>query len=296
TIYAGQNGADVLNLSLGGEYPNNHPDVAVIRNVMRRVQEEHGITIVAAAGNAGTSSADAELMPAESPGVIAAVATRRGGAFADAFSNFGPGMEVAAPGQNVLVARAGSFPGSGDYTRTNGTSFSSPLTAGTAALMKAADGRRTPGQIRTYLMQTVHEHPSLKNRADSGGIVYATFAVWASKFDDIRGVVFIEDIAWLALRDITRGCNPPKNTRFCPDSAVTRGQMAAFLTRALELPKPTKNFFGDDNNSVFQNDINRLASAGITLGCNPPENTRFCPNDTVTRGQMAAFLRRGLSN
>ncbi|MPZ53991.1 MAG: S8 family serine peptidase, partial [Acidimicrobiia bacterium] len=47
TIYAGQNGADVLNLSLGGEYPNNHPDVAVIRNVMRRVQEEHGITIVA---------------------------------------------------------------------------------------------------------------------------------------------------------------------------------------------------------------------------------------------------------
>ncbi|MPZ71591.1 MAG: S8 family serine peptidase, partial [Actinobacteria bacterium] len=43
TIYAGQNGADVLNLSLSGAYQNGHPDVEVIRNVMRRVQEEHGL-------------------------------------------------------------------------------------------------------------------------------------------------------------------------------------------------------------------------------------------------------------
>jgi hypothetical protein len=37
-----------------------------------------------------------------------------------------------------------------------------------------------------------------------------------------------------------------------------------------------------------------LAAAGITQGCNPPQNNRFCPNDVVTRGMMAAFLVRGL--
>ncbi len=51
--------------------------------------------------------------------------------------------------------------------------------------------------------------------------------------------------------------------------------------------------FVDDDGSVFEADIERLAAAGITKGCNPPVNDRFCPNDPVTRGQMAAFLVRG---
>lgn len=50
--------------------------------------------------------------------------------------------------------------------------------------------------------------------------------------------------------------------------------------------------FYDDDNSPFENDIEALAAAGITSGCNPPENTRFCPGAAVTRGEMAAFLVR----
>ncbi|NOX23331.1 MAG: S-layer homology domain-containing protein, partial [Actinobacteria bacterium] len=42
----------------------------------------------------------------------------------------------------------------------------------------------------------------------------------------------------------------------------------------------------------FEADIAKLAAAGITQGCNPPTNDRFCPDDSVTRGQMAAFLNR----
>jgi hypothetical protein len=56
------------------------------------------------------------------------------------------------------------------------------------------------------------------------------------------------------------------------------------------------NRFTDDDGSVFEGDIARLAAAGITRGCDPPANTRFCPGDPVTRGQMAAFLFRGLSD
>lgn len=46
----------------------------------------------------------------------------------------------------------------------------------------------------------------------------------------------------------------------------------------------------DSNN--FHGSIGWLADNGITLGCNPPTNNRFCPKDQVTREQMAAFMRR----
>lgn len=50
--------------------------------------------------------------------------------------------------------------------------------------------------------------------------------------------------------------------------------------------------FWDDDGSVFESAIERLAAAGVTNGCNPPSNDRFCPDSYVTRGQMAAFLVR----
>jgi hypothetical protein len=72
--------------------------------------------------------------------------------------------------------------------------------------------------------------------------------------------------------------------------------MAAFLVRALDLEdEGDGNWFIDDDGSVFELDINRLATSGVTRGCNPPINDRFCPGQSVTRAQMAAFLRRALS-
>ena len=54
--------------------------------------------------------------------------------------------------------------------------------------------------------------------------------------------------------------------------------------------------FIDDDESIFEADIERLAKAGITKGCNPAEgNTKYCPDSPVTRGQMAAFLVRALN-
>nr|MDJ0665582.1 S-layer homology domain-containing protein [Acidimicrobiia bacterium] len=116
-----------------------------------------------------------------------------------------------------------------------------------------------------------------------------------SRFADVPPEhLFAEDIEWLAAAGITAGCNPPTNDRFCPDRTVTRGQMAAFLARALQLPAASAIDFVDDDTSVFEDDIERLAAAGITAGCNPPANDRFCPNKPVTRDQMAAFLSRAL--
>ena len=116
-----------------------------------------------------------------------------------------------------------------------------------------------------------------------------------SRFVDVPpGALFFSEIEWLADGGITKGCNPPTNNMFCPNDPVTRGQMAAFLNRALHLPTSGNDVFSDDDTSVFQADINVLAASGITKGCNPPTNDMFCPDQTVTRGQMAAFLNRAL--
>lgn len=111
-------------------------------------------------------------------------------------------------------------------------------------------------------------------------------------FRDTGGNVHEGNISKLEFSGITRGCNPPLNDLFCPDKTVTRGQMAAFLVRALGLDGSAEDYFSDDDDSVFQADINALAASGITSGCSA---TEFCPNRGVTRGQMAAFLDRALN-
>ncbi len=113
-------------------------------------------------------------------------------------------------------------------------------------------------------------------------------------FDDVpESNVFFGDIIWLAQQGITRGCNPPANSLFCPLAPVTRGQMAAFLVRARGyIDGIGADLFLDDDESIFEIDIDKLGTAGVTRGCNPPLNDHFCPDGHVTRGQMAAFLVR----
>ena len=94
-----------------------------------------------------------------------------------------------------------------------------------------------------------------------------------------------------AAAGITVGCAPEL---YCGELRIPRGQMAAMLSRALDLPNTVNDFFSDDDDSIFEGAINRIAEAGITKGCNPPANTKYCPWDLVTRGQMAGFLKRVL--
>lgn len=114
-------------------------------------------------------------------------------------------------------------------------------------------------------------------------------------FSDDDGSPFEADINRLAAAEITTGCDPPLNDQFCPDGNVTREQMAAFLTRAFGyMDDGGGGLFTDTAASTFVSDIDKLATAGVTLGCNPPDNDRFCPSDLVQRDQMASFLARAL--
>jgi glucose/arabinose dehydrogenase len=105
-------------------------------------------------------------------------------------------------------------------------------------------------------------------------------------FADDIGSPHEADINRIAQAGITFGCSPGN---YCPKPAVSREQMASFLTRAFDLPPAGSDFFVDDAGSPHQADINSIAQAGITTGCSPGY---YCPTALVTREQMAAFLHR----
>ncbi|HEY6628241.1 MAG TPA: S-layer homology domain-containing protein [Acidimicrobiia bacterium] len=109
--------------------------------------------------------------------------------------------------------------------------------------------------------------------------------------------LFYEDAAdKLIVAGVTNGCTSfPPNNRFCGERYVTREVMAAFLVRAFGYTDDGGgNLFIDYYGTFFGYAIDRLFVAGITQGCNPPVNDRYCPLDPVTRGEMAAFLTRAL--
>jgi hypothetical protein len=102
---------------------------------------------------------------------------------------------------------------------------------------------------------------------------------------------FHAPIAMIRERNVTLGCSPAE---FCPQQATSRGQMAAFIIRTLlggdTFPYPPVPYFTDvAANHPFFPHIQKLRELGITTGCSA---SLYCPDQPVTRGQMAAFLVR----
>ena len=116
-----------------------------------------------------------------------------------------------------------------------------------------------------------------------------------SRFDDVEN-----DDWWgphverMADLEITVGCSSSP-LRFCPYKPVTRSQMASFLSRAFDLPAAEAAGFEDVDHetNVHAINIDRLAASKITVGCKQvPFN--YCPGNSVTKAQMAAFIYRAL--
>ncbi len=108
-------------------------------------------------------------------------------------------------------------------------------------------------------------------------------------FTDVGDSPFAAEIDAIATAGIAMGCG---NGLFCPGRNVTRAEMATFLVRAFAgdgVFDPPPDAFSDDNGSTHEEDINRIAVMGITLGCG---EGRFCPHGAVSRQEMASFLTR----
>ena len=130
-------------------------------------------------------------------------------------------------------------------------------------------------------------HPGLEDLSGYIGL--------SSRFDDLGHIPFG---LWpypglLYSQGISAGCRTDP-LRYCPDSPVTRGQMASFLVRAFDLEEAPAAGFSDIEGSVHTGAIDALAASGVTAGCSA-DPLLYCPNDPVTRGQMATFLVRAMN-
>lgn len=79
---------------------------------------------------------------------------------------------------------------------------------------------------------------------------------------------------------------PPRRTRI----AIAVATIAVLLVPAAAWAG--HQFTDVSNSNIFHADIDWMRDNGVTRGCNPPSNSRYCPDDLVTREQMAAFLHR----
>ena len=137
--WATDQGAEVINLSLGGSQDSNTLRAAIA------YAQEHGAVVVAAAGNSGGST---PFYPAAFDGVIAVGAEKADNGRYE-FSDYGPAwVDVAAPG-----CSESTWPG-GAYASMCGTSMAAPFVSGSIGLLLAADPTATPADAAAALEAT----------------------------------------------------------------------------------------------------------------------------------------------
>lgn len=161
-VYAAQQGAQVINLSLGSPAASASLQSAI------QYAWDRGAVIVAAAGNAGSALPS---YPANYPNVIAVGSTNEREE-KSAFSNYGRWVDVAAPGENILSTYPGSY-----YAYLSGTSMAAPHVSGIAALL-ASQGK-TNAQIQRAIKTTSDPIPGtgtywLYGRVNAAKAVQAT--------------------------------------------------------------------------------------------------------------------------
>jgi len=153
----------------------------------------------------------------------------------------------------------------------------------------------TRAQMAVFLLRG--EHP--------GG--YTPPPATGDVFFDVAATDFAADwIEQLYAEGITGGCAPPDPQhgnlpRYCPNNSVSRAQMAVFLLKVFEgtshMPPPATGVFtdcplGDPALAPLIPWIEELARLKVTVGCGGPGESKFCPNDLNTRGQMAVFMTK----
>jgi subtilisin family serine protease len=153
--YAREHGVQVINMSFGldGNYK-------VVQSAITGAQNAN-VTIVASAGNANTGVAQ---YPAAYSGVISVAATDNGDRKAS-FSNYGTWVTVDAPGVNVISA----FPG-GYYGLASGTSFSAPMVAAEAALIRSLSPTGTRNRIVSSTVNVDLLNPGYVGKLGAGRI------------------------------------------------------------------------------------------------------------------------------
>jgi len=170
--YAVQHHANVVNMSF--DLTSSSPALTQAAAYANKA----GVVLVAAAGNESTSS---PVYPAALDSYVAGIASTSNSDSRSSFSNFGStDVWIAAPGENIIS----TFPG-GTYASASGTSFSSPITAGTVALMLSAKSSSlNQSQASSALSHAIKLTPDLNHgRLD----VYQAVSAWVNSSGSTSG-------------------------------------------------------------------------------------------------------------
>ena len=169
--YAVQHHANVVNMSF--DLTSNSPSLTQAVSYANKA----GVVLVAAAGNESTNAA---VYPAALNSYVVGIASTTNWDTRSSFSNYGSvDVLIAAPGENVVS----TFPG-GTYASASGTSFSSPLVAGTAALMLSARSSLNQSQAASSLSHAIKLTPDLNHgRLD----VYQAVSAWVNSSGSSSG-------------------------------------------------------------------------------------------------------------
>ena len=150
-------------------------------------------------------------------------------------------------------------------------------------------GTVTRGQMASFLARTLARAGALED-PDTLSVPGPDHATFSDTADSVH-VAAIEAIAEL---DIARGFS---DGTFRPGAPVDRGQMAAFLVRAIQhvtgdTYSSEREWFDDTVGTTHEEAITAARELGITFGTQEPR--RYEPAQTLSRAQMAAFLARSL--
>lgn len=142
-LYAAMNGAEIINTSWGEEGRTSFEQDAL------ELTTNLGSLVVTAAGNFQSNLLESEYSPAGFVRALTVGATEKDSGVIAPFSNYGLPVDIYAPGVDIQITTPGN-----QYFVADGTSFSSPLAAGVAALVKTRFPEMTPDQLREQIRVT----------------------------------------------------------------------------------------------------------------------------------------------
>jgi hypothetical protein len=180
-------------------------------------------------------------------------------------------------------------PAGATYTVVDGTASYGSLVSGAGGSCTAAGDCYAVSVDAPATRPAPHWDATFNELLSTGGTKTWTLHV-GSSFGDVPTsnpfYAYVEDIFH---HGVTGGCGAGA---YCPGSDVTRAQMAVFLLKAAHgsafTPPACTGVFADVAcPSLFANWIEELAAEGITAGCG---GGNYCPDQSVTRAQMSAFL------